>query len=40
VTDTEERLGTLGYLGVIVLGPVVPLAVYLASRRSSPPARG
>jgi hypothetical protein len=36
VIDAEERLGALGYLGVLILGPVVPLAVYLASRRSSP----
>jgi len=36
VSDTDERLGALGYLGVIPLGPVVPLAVYLASGRTSP----
>jgi uncharacterized membrane protein len=34
-TDREELLGTLGYLGVFFLGPVVPLALYL-TRRSSP----
>jgi hypothetical protein len=36
MSDTEERLGALGYLGVIVLGPVAPLAVYLARGRTSP----
>jgi uncharacterized Tic20 family protein len=35
VSDAEERLVMIGYLSVIVLGPVVPLAVYLANRRSS-----
>ena len=34
-TGREELLGTLGYVGVIFLGPVVPLAVYL-TRRGSP----
>jgi uncharacterized membrane protein len=34
-TDREELLGTLSYLGVIFLGPVVPLALYL-TKRSSP----
>lgn len=37
-TERDELLGTLGYVGVIVLGPVVPLAVYL-TRRGSPFAR-
>jgi uncharacterized Tic20 family protein len=31
----EERLAMLGYLGVPFLGPVLPLAVYLARNRSS-----
>jgi Domain of unknown function (DUF4870) len=35
-TDREELLSTLGYFGVIFLGPVVPLVLYLARRRSSP----
>ena len=35
MSDAEERLGTLGYLGVIAAGPVVPLAIYLARGRNS-----
>jgi uncharacterized protein len=31
----DERLATLGYLGVPFLGPLVPLAVYLLKRRAS-----
>jgi uncharacterized Tic20 family protein len=35
-TAAEERLSALSYLGAIVLGPLVPLVVYLARRRRSP----
>jgi len=35
MTGREELLGTVGYVGAIFLGPVVPLAIYLA-RRGSP----
>jgi uncharacterized Tic20 family protein len=35
-TAADERLGALSYLGAIVLGPLVPLVVYLARRRRSP----
>jgi uncharacterized Tic20 family protein len=31
----DERLATLGYLGVPFLGPLVPLAIYLLKGRSS-----
>jgi uncharacterized protein len=31
----DERLATLGYLGVPFLGPLVPLAVYLLKKRAS-----
>ena len=34
-TRAEERLSVLAYLGVIPLGPLVPLIVYLARRRTS-----
>jgi Domain of unknown function (DUF4870) len=33
-TEREELLGTVGYVGAIFLGPVVPLAVYLTGRAS------
>lgn len=35
-TDKEEFLGRVSYLGVILLGPVVPLAIYLTRRHTSP----
>jgi uncharacterized protein len=35
-TDREELLSTLAYFGVLFFGPVVPLVLYLARRRSSP----
>ncbi len=34
--DADVTLATFGYLGAIFLGPVVPLAVYLFRRNSSP----
>ena len=33
---TDELAGALSYAGVIVLGPVVPLVVYLSTRHGSP----
>jgi uncharacterized Tic20 family protein len=33
---TEELLSSYGYLGAIVTGPILPLAVYLSRRRVSP----
>lgn len=36
----DERLATLGYLGVPFLGPLVPLAVYLLRGRASAYVRG
>jgi len=33
---TDELAGALSYAGVIALGPVVPLVVYLGARRRSP----
>jgi uncharacterized Tic20 family protein len=34
-TQAEETLSAAAYLGAIVLGPLAPLAVYLARRRTS-----
>ena len=34
--DSDIMSATFGYLGAIVLGPVVPLAVYAARSRRSP----
>jgi uncharacterized Tic20 family protein len=34
-TRAEETLSTAAYLGAIILGPLVPLAVYLSRRRTS-----
>jgi uncharacterized Tic20 family protein len=34
-TRAEETLSVTAYLGAIVFGPLVPLAVYLGRRRSS-----
>jgi uncharacterized membrane protein len=34
-TDREELLAVLGYLGVIVAGPLAPLALYLTRGRTS-----
>ena len=34
-TRAEETLSALAYLGAVVLGPLVPLVVYLARRRTS-----
>jgi uncharacterized Tic20 family protein len=36
MTGTDELAGALSYAGVIVLGPVVPLVVYLSTRHGSP----
>jgi hypothetical protein len=33
--DTEELWATLGYLGAIFLGPVIPLGMYLSMRHRS-----
>jgi hypothetical protein len=35
-TAADKRLSALSYFGAIVLGPLVPLVVYLAKRRRSP----
>jgi lysyl-tRNA synthetase class 2 len=35
-SDADVRLAMFAYLGAIVLGPVIPLAVYPISRRRSP----
>ena len=35
-SDSDIRLATFGYLGAIVLGPVIPLVVYAARSRRSP----
>ena len=32
----EARLAALGYLGAVVLGPVIPLVLYLVRARKSP----
>jgi uncharacterized Tic20 family protein len=34
--DSDIRLATFGYLGAIVLGPVIPLVLYAARSRRSP----
>ena len=34
--DSEVTLATLGYLGAVFPGPVIPLGVYLIGRRISP----
>ena len=34
--DSDIRPATFGYLGAIVLGPVIPLVVYVARSRRSP----
>jgi uncharacterized Tic20 family protein len=36
VRDGEVTWATFGYLGAIVLGPVIPLAVYALRARTSP----
>ncbi len=36
VRDGDVTSATFGYLGAIVLGPVIPLAVYAARSRRSP----
>ena len=36
VQDGDVAAATFGYLGAIVLGPVIPLAVYAARSRRSP----
>jgi uncharacterized Tic20 family protein len=35
-SDSDIRLATFGYLGAIVLGPVIPLVVYAVGSRRSP----
>ena len=35
-TAAERTLSSLGYFGAVIIVPVVPLAVYLARRRTSP----
>jgi uncharacterized Tic20 family protein len=35
VRDSDVTWATLGYLGAIFLGPLIPLAVYLIRRRKS-----
>jgi hypothetical protein len=34
--DAEVTLATLGYLGAVFTGPVIPLGIYLVGRRISP----
>ena len=34
--DSEVKAAKVGYLGVIVLGPVIPLAIYAVGARRSP----
>jgi uncharacterized Tic20 family protein len=34
--DSEVKAAKVGYLGVIVLGPVIPLAIYAVGGRRSP----
>jgi uncharacterized Tic20 family protein len=36
VEDGDETWATFGYLGAIVLGPVIPLVVYAVGSRRSP----
>ncbi len=36
VRESEVTSVTVGYLGAIVLGPVIPLVVYVAKARKSP----
>ena len=36
VRDGDMTLATFGYLGAIVLGPVIPLVIYAARSRRSP----
>ena len=35
VSETETKSATLGYLGAMVSGPVIPLLVYAAGRKGS-----
>jgi uncharacterized membrane protein len=35
-TAADRTLGAAGYFGAVIIVPVVPLAVYLARRRTSP----
>jgi hypothetical protein len=34
--DTEMKLATLGYLGAMILGPVIPLIIYLTGIKGRP----
>ena len=34
--DTEVKLATLGYLGAMILGPVIPLILYAAGDKTRP----
>jgi hypothetical protein len=36
VRDTEVKLATVGYLGAMILGPVIPLIIYASGIRSRP----
>ena len=36
VRDTEVKLATLGYLGAMILGPVIPLILYAAGVKTRP----
>ena len=36
VQDAEARLAAFGYLGAIILGPVIPLVIYLTASRTRP----
>jgi Domain of unknown function (DUF4870) len=36
VRDTEVRLATVGYLGAMILGPVIPLIIYATAARGRP----
>ena len=36
VSETETKSATLGYLGAMFSGPVIPLFVYAACRKARP----
>ena len=36
VRDTEVKLATFGYLGAMILGPVIPLIIYTTGSRGRP----
>jgi Domain of unknown function (DUF4870) len=36
VRDSEAKIATLGYLGAMILGPVIPLIIYAAGVKTRP----